>query len=174
MLSVMSPPVARWLAPAGAALAVLVAVVVPGVLGQPSSGGAGPRPDPQPDRLVRQVRPVVPDPRPGDRRDSGSTREILVTGYRSSGRDLTVFYRVAPRSDCSTGLRRPRVTETSDSVAVRLERAVPARPGEACGGRRLRASVRIRLDGPVGERVVQDAARRGALIPLEQPDIKAS
>lgn len=174
MLAGMSSGAARWLAPAGAAVAVLVAVLVPGVLGQPGTGGGGPGPDRTPDRLIRPDQPVVPDPLPGDRRDSGTTRQILVTGYRTAGRDLTVFYRVAPRSDCSTGLGRPRITEDSDSVAVRLLRAVPARPGEACDGRQLTSSVVIRLDRPLGRRVVQDAARRGALVPLAQPDIKMS
>ena len=174
MLAGMSSGAARWLAPAGAAVAVLVAVLVPGVLGQPGTGGGGPGPDRTPDKLIRPDQPVVPDPLPGDRRDSGTTRQILVTGYRTAGRGLTVFYRVVPRGDCSTGLGRTQVTESSDSVSVRLQRKVPSRPEEKCAGRERSASVRIRLDRPVGERVVQDAARRGALVPLAQPDIKVS
>lgn len=165
----MGPVATRWLAPVGASAAVLVALVVPAVVTQPGPRAGGPSPDRTVDRQLPPDRLVLPAPRPGDRRDSRIPRGVVITGYQGTGRVLTVFYRVGPRSDCSTEVRRPRVIEMPDSVSVRLERAATRRPEELCADQRLAGSVDIRLTDPVAGKVVQDMARRGGLVPLERP-----
>jgi hypothetical protein len=165
----MGPVATRWLAPVGASAAVLVAVVVPAVVAAPGPrAGGAPSPDRTVDRRLPPDRLVLPAPRPGDRRDSRIPRGVVITGYQGGGRVLTVFYRVGPRSDCSTDLRRPRVIEMPTSVSVRLERAPTRRPEELCA-EDWTGSVDIRLDDPLAGKVVQDMARRGGLVPIQRP-----
>ena len=165
----MGPGPTRWLAPAGASAAVLVAVVVPAVVARPGPGtGGGPAPDLTVDRRLPPDRLVLPAPRPGDRRDSRIPSGVVITGYQADGRLLTVFYRVGPRSDCSSDLRRPRVIEMPTSVAVRLQRTATGRPEELCA-EDWTGSVDLRLHDPVAGKVVQDMARRGGLVPIQRP-----
>lgn len=164
----MATGAARWLAPLGAATAVLVAILGPALVGAATTprAGRGPTPDHNLDRRLPPDRLSLPAPGPDDRRDSRSRTDLVITGYSQAGTLLTVFYRVGPRSDCSIEVQRPRVAELPTSVLVGLERARPRRPDEQCHGQFLRASVGIRLAGPMAGRVVRDMGRRGALVPL--------
>ena len=90
---------------------------------------------------------------------------LRITGYQAVGRDLTVYYKVSPRSDCSTAVVPPAVRETGRTVAVRLVRAPMSRPDGGCAGRRrLNSSVEIRLDRPMNGRLLADLTHHGELV----------
>ena len=113
-----------------------------------------------PDRTAERL----PLPAPGVGRPGTPGRRCGSPATRRTGRTLTVFYQVAPRSDCSTKIDPPGVRESAGAVAVRLVRAPTGRPEEICAGQRLSSSVAIRLDRPLGGRLLRDVAQQGALV----------
>ena len=148
----MSAGRGRWSAPLAASAAVLATVVLPGVLARAPGGGPGP------DRVTERFDLPLPG------RD-GDGRPLRITGYQSVGRDLTVFYKGSPRSDCSTAVVPPRVRETGRTVSVRLVRAPMSRPDGGCAGRRrLHSAVDIRLDRPMNGRLLADLTHHGELV----------
>jgi hypothetical protein len=148
----MSVARGRWSAPLAASAAVLATVVLPGVLARGPGGGAGP------DRVTERLDLTLP----GHDSDGSPLR---ITGYQAVGRDLTVYYKVSPRSDCSTAVVPPAVRETGRTVAVRLVRAPMSRPDGGCAGRRrLNSSVEIRLDRPMNGRLLADLTHHGELV----------
>ncbi len=149
----MSPGRGRWLLPLAASAAVTATLLGPALVTARADRG-GPVP---PDRTAERL----PLPGGGEARDTGPLR---ITGYQANGQDVTVFYQVAPRSDCSTKIDPPGVRESAGAVAVRLVRAPTGRPEEICAGQRLSSSVAIRLDRPLGGRLLRDVAQQGALV----------
>ncbi len=145
----------RWLLPLAASAAVTATLLGPELVTAHADRGGSVGPDRTSQRL--------PLPAPGveETRDTGPLR---ITGYQADGRDLTVFYQVAPRSDCSTKIGPPGVRESASEVAVHLVRAPTGRPEETCSGQRLSSSVALRLDRPWDGRVLRDVAQKGALV----------
>jgi len=165
----MSPEVGRWLAPAGASAAVLAVFVVPGVVATASTDGAGPDRDHAPERVIPDD-PVTP-PLPPDRADQAleGQPDVDVTGYRASGRTLSIFYTIDQSADCSTRIEPPQAVETSRFVLVRLVRRSSRAPDAACPEIRLATSVDVPLRAPLSDRLVRDATRDGALVPAQRP-----
>jgi hypothetical protein len=142
----MEREVSRWLAPAGASVAVLAVFVVPGIT---------------PDLPAEPIE------------TQGTTaRAVEITGYRSQGRTLTVFYTVDQSTDCSSRIRPPVTRERSDAVVVFLERRVSRAPDQVCAHLMLANSVEVPLRSPLADRVVQDGGYDGALVPLEAADVE--
>ena len=127
-----------------------------------SRAGGGPAPDRTVGHRLPPQRLELPAPGPV----GPPPTAVAITGYEEVGRQLTVYYGVAPRSDCSKDVQRPHVAELPTSVLVGLERVNQGRPDEQCHGQFLRSSVSIRLAGPMAGRVLRDMGRRGALVPL--------
>jgi hypothetical protein len=159
----------RWLAPIGASAAVLAVFVVPGVIVTAGSG-SGPGPDHPPDGVITPDDPVTPSLlADGVGRDRREVREVDVTGYRGQGRRLLVLYTVDQTTDCSSRIEEPEVEERADSVVVRLRRRPSQAPDQVCVNLLLTNSVEIGLSRPLGDRVLLDGSRGGALVPVEPP-----
>ena len=163
----MTPSTSRWLAPISASAAVLAVFVVPGVLASSGGGGGG---DLGPDRMIVPNDPVTPKLPPGGAGSSRrGTRGVEIIGYKAMGRSLQVFYTVDQSTDCSSRINPPRVEERLSSVVVELSRQRSQAPDQVCQHLRLTNSVEITLSEPMGGRLLQDGARRGALVPIERP-----
>lgn len=160
----MTPDTSRWLAPLGAAAAVLAVVVVPGVL---NSVGRGPAPGPG-QLLVHD--PVTPyRPPTGSEQRRRGPRDVEIVGYKAMGSTLQVFYTLDRSTDCSTRIKPPKVRERVATVVVELSRAPSRAPDVVCQDLRLTNSVDIVLSRPMGGRLLQDGSRGGALVPIERP-----
>ncbi len=70
-----------------------------GVLTAPSDGTGGPGPDDRTPEIVNLDPPRADEPRP--------VRGVQVTGYRSGGRELSIYYRIAV-GDCTGRCAAPR------------------------------------------------------------------
>lgn len=151
---------ARWLAPVAAAAGVAALFIGLAVLEHPS--GAGPGPD-QDLRLGRES-PVTPS-LPPDPADAGRPDgDIEITGYQSTGRTLNLFYNVNVRG-CAGQIDQPRVRESVAAVVVEIHRRKSDSSLQACGNLLLQDSVEVRLQRPLGGRLVRDGGRRMALVP---------
>jgi len=162
----MSTSTGRWLAPMGASAAVLAVFVVPGmVLTVAGSGG----PDPGHDPPVITPDPDIPHrhPQEGDR-DRADVPEVEVVGYETSGRTLRLYYTVDQSSDCSSRIEAPRLRETAAAVVVWVDRRRSHAPDQVCSHLQLTSSVDVPLSRPLGRRVLRDAGRGGAPVPVEQ------
>ena len=154
---------ARWLAPVGAAAAVLALFVVPGVITASGTGDAGPGPD-------GVVSPGLVTPTPAPDRTEGSRpriRDVDVVGYRAQGRTVRVFYTVDQATDCSSRLEKPVVEERPGSVVIRLQRRLSGAPEEVCVHLLLTNSVDITLARPLGDRLLQDGSHGDSLVPIQ-------
>ncbi len=150
----------------GASAAVLAVFVVPGMV-MSAAGGAGPGPGYDPPVITPD--PDIPHRHPNDvdgRRPD--VREVEVVGYQTRGRTLRLYYTVDQSSDCSSRIEPPRLEERADSVVVRLERVPSRAPDQVCSHLLLTSSIDVPLAEPLGRRVLQDAGRDGALVPIEQ------
>lgn len=166
----MTPGTGRWLAPIGASAAVLAVFVIPGVVAGVGGTATGPGPDRVPDGVVTPHDPVTPSlPPDGANEEGRRTRKVDVVGYRAEGRTLRIFYTVGQSTDCPSRIKTPRVQEKAGSVVVRLDRRPSRAPDEGCAHLLLTDSVDVRLDRPLGDRVVQDASRGGSLVPVDRP-----
>lgn len=152
----MSTRRGRWTAPIGASATVLAILLLPPLVAQAGSdAGPGPGPD--------RIEPLpLPSPVPDVRR--AFRGQLRISGYQAAGRDLTLFYQVAPRADCSTLVRSPKIRESTGRVAVLLVRPPLSRPALRCNNRRQSSSVSVRLSRPLEGRVLVDLAQRGALV----------
>ena len=163
----MDPDVSRWLTPAGASMAVLAVFVVPGLVAAATDAATNGT-DRTLGGVVRPRELITPDLPPEPIETEGTTdRAVEITGYRSEGRTLTVYYTVDQSTDCSSRIRPPVTRERPDTVTVFLERRVSRAPDEVCAHLLLANSVEIRLDRPLADRAVQDGGFDGALVPPE-------
>ena len=96
----MSPGRGRWLLPLAASAAVTATLLGPELVTAHADRGGSVGPD----RTSRRL----PLPAPGVE-ETPDTGPLRITTYQVDGRDLTVFYQVAPRSDCSTKIGPPGV-----------------------------------------------------------------
>jgi hypothetical protein len=167
----MERDVSRWLAPAGASAAVLAVFLVPGLvavsIGGAGGGGGG---DTDRDRQIGGVlnprELITPDLPPEPIETEGTTEPgVEITGYRTRGRTLTLYYNVDQSTDCSSRIEPPTVLEGPDAVIVFLRRRVSRAPGEVCAHLMLANSVDISLRRPLEERVLQDGGFDEALVP---------
>lgn len=175
----MDREVSRWLAPAGASVAVLAVFVVPGLVAatiDAQNGGGqngGGRNGGGRDRasVVEPHDPITPDlpPEPIETEGTTADRSVAITGYRAEGRALRVFYTVDQSTDCSSRIEPPVTRERPDAVVVFLERRISRAPNEVCTHLMLANSVDIPLQRPLADRVVQDGSLEYALVPLEPP-----
>ncbi len=162
----MTPGTGRWLAPLGASAAVLAVFVVPGVVAATGTSRAGVGPQ-QPRPVLTPNDPVTPPlAGPGQAEPRSGPPLVDVVGYRVNGRDLVRLLHGRPE------LRAARVRSRS-----RWSRSGAAPSGScSCGGRSRAtdevcvdriptSSVDITLSRPLGGRLLQDAARGGALVP---------
>ena len=148
----------------GASAAVLAVFVVPGVVAATGTSRAGVGPQ-QPRPVLTPNDPVTP-PLPDQARQKRSGPPLVdVVGYRVNGRDLVVFYTVDQSAGCSGAIEKPLVQERGDSVRILLQRRKIAGTNEVCVNRIPTSSVDITLSRPLGGRLLQDAARDGALVP---------
>ena len=157
----------RWAAPAAAAVAVVV--VLFGLSGLSRLGGsAGPAPDqtslgPRPSPVGGRT---APDEAGGKALRLGSTG-VAITGYASRGRTLSLSYTVRV-SDCLGRVQVGRLEQSTAAVSLRLVPVVARNSGgRACPSLTLMDSLDVRLDEPLGGRVVRDSARRGVLVPRQ-------
>jgi hypothetical protein len=148
---------ARWAAPLGASATVLGILLLPGLVAARTASDTGPGPGPDQGKQL-----PLPAPGPDVRRVFPGP--LRISGYQAAGRELTLFYQVAPRADCSTQVRSRRVRETDGAVAVLLARPPLSRPSLRCNVRRQSGSVSIRRSRPLEGRVLVDLAQRGALV----------
>ena len=154
--------VARWLAPVGAAAGVATLFVGLAVLVHPTSAGPGPGPD-ENLRLGRES-PITPS-LPPDPADLGRPDgDVEITGYQASGRTLSLFYDVNVRG-CAGEVDPPRVRETVRDVVVEIRPHRSEGSLQACGSLLLQDSAKVRLQRPLGGRLVRDGGRRMALVP---------
>jgi hypothetical protein len=155
---------ARWLAPVGASAAVLAVLAVPGVL---LSAADGSGPGPGFDAPTAPPDDVAPS-RPAETSDNrhGGVREVEIVSYEAEGRSLRLYYTVDQSSDCSSRIEPPAVRETADAVVVRLDRRPSRAPDQVCTHLLLTNTVDVPLGRPLGRRVLQDASRAGALVPV--------
>ena len=160
----------RWLAPVGAAAAVLALFVVPGLVATVGSGDGGPGPDNTPDGVLTPQDPVTPTLPPDDaEKERTGPRDVEVVGYRAQGRTLRIYYRVDQSTDCSAQIEKPMLTERAGAVVVSLRRRPAPSPVDVCVNLLLTNSVDLELSRPLGGRVVLDASRGGSLVPIEPP-----
>jgi hypothetical protein len=155
----------RWLVPVAAAAVVLV--LLAGVLwvadtgsgGDDTSfaGGSGREPG-----TVRPS-PGVADPEPVR---SSDPMAVVIEGYRlhDDPRRVSIRYYIGV-PECYGTIRQPKVEETPQAVRVTLTRKPPAGGGaEACIDIALLKAVDIRLDAPLGDRLVLDGAVDDAVV----------
>jgi hypothetical protein len=152
--------VVRWLVPVAAAAGVAALFLGLAVLVHPSSAGPGPDQDLRLGRESPVTPSLPPDPADLGRPDG----DIEITGYQSAGRTLSLFYDVNVRG-CAGQIDPPRVLENARSVVVEIRRRRSASSLQACGNLLLQDSVQVRLDRPLGGRLVRDGGRRMALVP---------
>ncbi|MGH3444401.1 MAG: hypothetical protein ACRDPB_03410 [Nocardioidaceae bacterium] len=85
-------------------------------------------------------------------------KRVLITGYRTSGRTLSLDYTIGIAS-CYGRIATPKVAESADTVIVMLHRLPTAQSKDrACPDLALLETVDVDLAGPVGDRVVKDGA----------------
>ena len=167
----MGPEVGRWLAPAGASAAVLAVFLVPGLVAATTDGGGGgagggTNRDRQIGGVVRPQDLITPDLPPEPIETEGTSEPAVeITGYRTSGRTLTLYYNVDQSTDCSSRIAPPVVMEGPDAVIVHLQRRLSRAPGEVCAHLMLANSVDILLQRPLEDRVLQDGGFDEALVP---------
>jgi hypothetical protein len=171
----MERDVGRWLAPAGASAAVLAVFVVPGLV---AAATDGPQNASNRDRHIGGVLephdPITPDLPPEPIETEGTSNPgVEITGYRSHGRALTLYYNVDQSTDCSSRIEPPVVRQRPDAVVVFLRRRVSRAPNEVCAHLMLANSVEVVLDRPLAERVVQDGVFDGALVPAQRVAARA-
>jgi hypothetical protein len=146
--------------PVSSALGVAGLVLGVSAVSGPSALG-GPTPDerrPDPPALPHDVFTPGPLPPAGP-----PTRKVVITGFRTEGRVLSVFYTVDVR-DCTGQIRPPVVRETTLAVTVTLRRRAGQPPVPQCGQLTLRNTVDVRLDRPLAGRLIRDGARGGELV----------
>jgi hypothetical protein len=161
----MASGTGRWLAPLGASAAVLAVFVVPGMVASSgtSTGGVGPD---QPEPVLTPHDPVTPAlPPDGAEERSPDPRHVDLIGYRADGRDLLVFYTVDQTAGCSGAIEEPMVEERVGSVLIWVRRQRTADSDEVCVNRIPTSSVEVRLNRPLGGRLLQDRSRGGSLVP---------
>ncbi|MFL6134019.1 MAG: hypothetical protein ACJ72A_14535 [Nocardioidaceae bacterium] len=167
----MERDVGRWLAPAGASAAVLAVFLVPGLVaattdGGTGGGGGGTNRDRHIGGVTRPQELITPNlPAEPIETEGTSAPAVEITGYRTHGRTLTLFYNVDQSTDCSSRIEPPLVLEGPDAVIVFVRRRMSRAPGEVCAHLMLANSVDISLHRPLENRVLQDGGFDEALVP---------
>jgi len=157
----------RWLAPAVAALAVLVVVLGTWTFVGPGDGPRAAHPSPAPllptpaDGALIGGPPRMPVPSPSHP-PLTNPRGVAVDRYSVlDPTHLLVSYTIGV-TDCYGVIRRPLVQESASAVTVTLTRkTMPTGGGAACPNIALMEAVRVTLRAPLGGRVVLDGATGG-------------
>ena len=168
---------ARWILPAVAALAVLLVVGVvwaqrPGRSDGDGSGASAPptagvEPGSPGSAAPSPAEPVPVSPMPGG--DHLDPLRVVGSGYTSHGRTLTLSYATG-LPECYGRLAAPRVDESPRSVTVTLRLVPPGhRTAQVCPDLALIATADVTLAAPLGDRLVRDGGRGGAVVPRGHP-----
>ncbi|HET7388982.1 MAG TPA: hypothetical protein VFJ19_20225 [Nocardioidaceae bacterium] len=91
-------------------------------------------------------------------------KRVVITGYRTTGRTLSLDYTIGIAS-CYGRIAPPKVAGTAHAVIVTLHRVPAAHSGDtACPDIALLETVDVTLAEPLGDRVVKDGST-GATVP---------